>query len=72
MAFSHYIRKAVNQSFKWYFEHNYQRISHYMNYPLVVQESMLRNLIETSIHTEFGIKNNFSTHKKLDSFYKLP
>lgn len=69
MAFSHYIRKAVNQSFKWYFEHNYQRISHYMNYPLAVQESILRNLIETSIHTEFGIKNNFSTHKKLDSFY---
>ncbi|MBK8721548.1 MAG: GH3 auxin-responsive promoter family protein [Saprospiraceae bacterium] len=70
MAFSHVIRRAVNQSFKWYFDHNYQRIVHYMNYPFKVQESILHNLIDTSIHTEFGVRNNFSTNKKIDNFYE--
>ena len=59
MAFSHFLRKAVNQSFKWYFEHNYQRIVHYMNYPFKVQESILHNLIDTG---EFNLNNINNGH----------
>ena len=68
MAFAHFLRRAVNQSFKWYFEHNYRRIAQYINQPHTVQQSILKNLLETSIHTEFGRNHQFNSRTGLVEF----
>lgn len=68
MAFAHFLRRAVNQSFKWYFDHNYRRIAQYMERPHSVQQAILKNLLETSIHTEFGRNHNFTSRTGLSEF----
>ena len=48
------MRKWINRAFKWYYKQRYNSLQHFMQRPREVQESLLKHLLESTKHTEWG------------------
>lgn len=62
------MRKLINRVFKWYHAQRYKNIEHFMKHPHEVQRNLLKQLIETSRHTEWGRTFDFKTIRKPETF----
>lgn len=48
------MRKWINRASKWYFKQRYDSLQHFIQRPREVQESLLKHLLESTKHTEWG------------------
>lgn len=48
------MKKWINQAFKWYYEQRYKSLLHVMQRPHQVQEGLLKHLLQSTKHTEWG------------------
>ena len=62
------MRKTINQLFRTYYAHRMKRIEHYMRRPHPVQQSVFRQLIQTTKHTEWGRQYDFKTLSNAEQF----
>ena len=53
---------------RYYLQHRYKRILHFMKHPHEVQNAVLRDLIQSTKHTEWGKKYDFKSIKSQADF----
>ena len=64
------MRKLINKVVRFYFQYRYRRIRRFMEHPHQVQAALLKDLIQSTKHTEWGRKHNFNKIKTPADFAK--
>ncbi len=62
------MKKLINRSMRFFFKHRYNRILHFMEHPHEVQDAVLKELIQSTKHTEWGRMHDFKSVKTPTDF----
>ncbi|MEM6966407.1 MAG: GH3 auxin-responsive promoter family protein [Bacteroidota bacterium] len=62
------MKKLINKVMRLYLSQRYQRILHFMEHPHEVQKAVLKELIQSTKHTEWGRKYGFQSIKNQSDF----
>ena len=62
------MKSLINNIFRAYYQYRYRRIDRFMEHPHRIQAGVLSQLIQSTKHTEWGKKHNFSTIRNQKDF----
>ena len=62
------MKKLINKGMQFFFQQRYKRILHFMEHPHEVQSAVLKELIQSTKHTEWGRNHDFKSVKTQADF----
>ena len=69
LNFQPYImKKLINKGMQFFFQQRYKRILHFMEHPHEAQSAVLKELIQSTKHTEWGRNHDFKSVKTQADF----